>query len=185
MRDKCVQRAAAALQNGRRSAAPQPRRRQVQAQPFCSTTVAAAEDAGQHCAGRKRGRQHRGVAAGVIAMGSITGDGSPGGWSRLKAARWIGRQRGGRCRGVAVGGFVTEGSAAARRQVVSRQRAAWRVAAQRFRRTPHLSTRAVVLGRTSPPRSLLKISVFNSKGILRAPRFSIRAQVDTLRFCSR
>ena len=33
--------------------------------------------------------------------------------------------------------------------------------------------------------SLLKRSVCNSKGLLRAPRFSIRARVYTLRFCSR
>ena len=67
-----------------------------------------------------------GVAGGVIATSSITGDGSAGGWSWQKAARRLGWQHAG-SHGVAVGGFVTEGSAASRpaalrRQVVSRRR---------------------------------------------------------------
>ena len=40
------------------------------------------------------------------------------------------------------------------------------------------------LFRPLPPRSLLKRSVCNSKGLLRASHFCIRAQLDTLRFRS-
>merc|ERR1711966_443926 len=54
------------------------------------------------------------------------------------------------------------------------------------RRTSSLSTRAVVLGVTSfgPPPFLPKRSVCNSKSLLRAPRFCVRARLDTLRFRS-
>merc|ERR1711966_11881 len=54
------------------------------------------------------------------------------------------------------------------------------------RRTSLLSTRAVVLGVTSfgAPPFFPKRSVCNSKDLLRAPRFCVRARLDTLRFCS-
>merc|ERR1711966_511911 len=54
------------------------------------------------------------------------------------------------------------------------------------RRTSSLSTRAVVLGVTSfgAPPFLPKRSICNSKGLLWAPRFCIRARLDTLRFRS-
>merc|ERR1711966_593648 len=54
------------------------------------------------------------------------------------------------------------------------------------RRTSLLSTRTVVLGATSfgVPPFLPKRSVCNWKGLLRAPRFCVRARLDTLRFRS-